>query len=98
MSTYHKLFAWYSEKQFKCIQSSLTQKVKYDDNYANAYVESKPYIYYYDMDDNIVQVTHVRSVIEDEEPTCDSDFDDLEFIGQVKKCFKTSKYPINTTS
>ena len=102
MSTYHKLFAWYSEKQFNRIKNTLTTAVQYNDNYAgayknaykNAYKESKPYIYYYDMDDNIVQVTQVVSVIDGEEPKCDAEFDDLRFIGQVKKCFKTSKYPM----
>ena len=85
MSTEKRWFAWYSEKQFNQIKNA----------YRNVmYVERKPYIYYYDMDDNIVQVTHVVSVIDGEEPKCSVGFDDMEFIGEVKKYFKTSKYPM----
>ena len=111
MSTYHKLVAWYSEKQFNQIKNAPPIAFEYNcTSYTNAYrdayrdvyrnvmyVENKPYIYYYDMDDNIVQVTHVVSVIDGEEPKSASHFDDMEFIGQVKKCFKTSKYPIDTS-
>ena len=94
MSTQNRLFAWYSEKQFNGIKNTLTTKVDYDSNDKYVYEKSKPYIYYYDMDDNIVQVTHIVSVIDGEEPKCDVDLDDMRFIGQVKKWFKTSKYPI----
>jgi hypothetical protein len=100
MSTENRWFAWYSEKQFNQIKNAPPIEFEYNcDSYTNVYrnvmyVERKPYIYYYDMDDNIVQVTHVVSVIDGEEPKCGVNFDDMEFIGEVKKCFKTSKDPI----
>ena len=87
------------EFEYNCDSYTNAYRDAYRDLYRNAYrnvmyVETKPYIYYYDMDDNIVQVTHVVSVIDGEEPKCNVYFDDMEFIGEVKKCFKTSKYPI----
>ena len=88
MSTQNRLFAWYSDKQFNCIKNT------YKNTYKNEYIGSKPYIYYYDMNDNIVQVTHIISVKDGEEPKCQAKFDDLLFIGEVKRCFTTSKYPI----
>ena len=84
MSTQNRLFAWYSDKQLNCIKNT----------YKNEYIESKPYIYYYDMNDNIVQVTNIVSVKNGEQPKCSAKFDDLIFIGEVKRCFTTSKYPI----
>ena len=99
MSTQNRLFAWYSDKQLNSMKNTFTTKYIYcDDTYINTkkieYIESKPYIYYYDMDDNIVQVTHVISVKDGEEPKSPAKFDDLIFIGEVKRCFTTSKYPI----
>lgn len=75
--------AWFSETQFNRIMCS---KHNCDNKSSGRML---PYIYYYDKDDNIIQITEILS--EDKKST----FDDAVCKGPIKKFYKCSVEPIN---
>ncbi len=64
------IHGWYSEKQKKQIQRCN---------------DTKKYLYYKDMEDNIVEVTVVSSTMEH-----NCKFDDMIYVGKLKKFYKRS--------
>ena len=70
-------YAWYSEKQFKILKS---QKSCKDNNR-----ERKPYIYYINTDNEIIQITEITN-----ENKKNPNFDDVIFKGIVQSFYKTS--------
>lgn len=70
-------YAWYSEKQLKILKSQKSYK---DDNY-----QCKPYIYYINTDNEIIQITEITN-----ENKVNPNFDDVIFKGIVKSFYKTS--------
>lgn len=69
-------YAWYSEKQFKILKSQ-----SYKDNNR----QRKPYIYYINTDNEIIQITEITN-----ENKQNPNFDDVIFKGIVKSFYKTS--------
>ena len=72
-------YAWYSEKQFKILKSQ-----SYKDNNR----QRKPYIYYINTDNEIIQITEITN-----ENKQNPNFDDVIFKGIVKSFYKTSSTP-----
>ena len=72
-------YAWYSQKQFDEKKNLL--------DYNNR--KSLPYIYYIDMNNNIVQVTEVST-----SKKYPSLFDDFVNLGQVNKFYIASSKPL----
>lgn len=69
-------YAWYSEKQFKILKSQ-----SYKDNNR----QRKPYIYYINTDNEIIQITEITN-----ENKKNPNFDDVIFKGIVQSFYKTS--------
>ena len=74
-------YAWYSEKQFKILKSQQSYK-------ANN-CQCKPYIYYMNTDNEIIQITEITN-----ENKVNPNFDDVIFKGIVKSFYKTSSISI----
>lgn len=74
------MFGYYSKKQFNNIRSSMHKK---NDKLKN------PYIYYINMEGNIVQVTEVRN-----KKITQPMFDDLHYLGELKQFHSVSNNPI----
>jgi len=74
------MFGYYSKKQFNNIRSSIHKK---DDKLNN------PYIYYINMEGNIVQVTEVCN-----KKITQPKFDDLHYLGELKQFHSVSNNPI----
>jgi len=74
-------YAWYSEKQFKILKSHES----YNDNNC----QHKPYIYYINTDNEIIQITEITN-----ENKQNQNFDDVIFKGIVKSFYKTSSISI----
>lgn len=73
-------FGVYSQKQFQSISTAIgMNKNKID----------KPYIYYFDINNNIVQITEVFN-----DANKKSNFDDAVYLGQLKKFHSASIKPI----
>jgi hypothetical protein len=73
-------FGVYSQKQFESISTAINMnKNKID----------KPYIYYFDINNNIVQITEVFN-----DANKKSNFDDAVYLGQLKKFHSASIKPI----
>lgn len=70
-------YSWYSEKQFKILKSQESCK---DNN-----SPCKPYIYYINTDNEIIQITEITN-----ENKQNPNFDDVIFKGIVKSFYKTS--------
>ena len=70
------MFGWYSSKQQECRQSDYDIK--------------HPYLYYFNMDDEIVQVSGV--ICSEEEKSL---WDDAFCVGQLKRFYKATSEPIN---
>ena len=70
-------YAWYSEKQFKILKSQESYK---DNN-----CQRKPYIYYINTDNEIIQITEITN-----ENKQNPNFDDVIFKGIVQSFYKTS--------
>ena len=75
------MHAWYSTKQSN---KRITHCLYASNN------ENKPYIYYKDMNDKIVEVTCVSST---NEHNCK--FDDLQYLGVMKEFYCNSKEPLS---
>jgi len=70
----------YSQKQFQSISTAISMnKNKID----------RPYIYYFDINNNIVQITEVFN-----DSNKKSNFDDAVYLGQLKKFHSASIKPI----
>jgi hypothetical protein len=74
-------YAWYSEKQFKILKS----QESYKDNNR----QCKPYIYYINTDNEVIQITEITN-----ENKVNPNFDDVIFKGIVKSFYKTSSISI----
>jgi hypothetical protein len=73
-------FGVYSLKQFESISTAIGMNNNKID---------KPYIYYFDINNNIVQITEVFNDAKKK-----SNFDDAVYLGQLKKFHSTSIKPI----
>ena len=71
-------YAWYSNKQFEIISNKFGNKN-----------DMKPYIYYIDINDQIIQVTQVTDNLEHK-----TQFDDIKYLSEVKEFYKISSYDI----
>ena len=76
--------AWYSQTQFN--NYVRRKSMSYDKSSGRV----KPYIYYYDKDDNIIQVTEIING-EDRK----SNFDDAVCKGPIKKFYKCTNVAID---
>ena len=64
-------YGWYSEKQFNILKSNKSRK--------------KPYIYYINNDNKLIQITEITN-----ENNPNPNFDDVVFQGIIKSFYKTS--------
>jgi hypothetical protein len=74
------MFGYFSQKQFNNITSTM---------YKNHNGLNNPYIYYINMEGNIVQVTEVRN-----KKITQPMFDDLHYLGELKQFHSVSNNPI----
>ena len=72
--------AWYSNKQFEII----SRKDHYEKNN-----ETKPYIYYKDIHNKIIQVTQITDGLDHH-----TLFNDIQYLGEVMAFYKISSEPL----
>ena len=68
------LHAWYSDEQFKIIAK---------------YKHRKPYLYYKDIHNKIIQVTNITKGKDHK-----TQFNDIRYLGEVKIFYKVSSEPL----
>ena len=80
---------WYSEKQFE-VCKKMNEEAKINKNKNNNYFKPpKPYIYYKNQNDEIIQITEITSSLKNT-----SKFDDVKYLGIMKKFHITCEEPI----